>query len=126
MLKWISKIISRFRKPESILTLCGNIDFPPRGTKHFSQNTKVICFPPKWGDGYENIMVIGRHRNSKRYITIIMPSKRINNWRMKRVYEPHVIREMKLNVGWKESDSDKERLEILLASLLKRKVGDHS
>jgi len=126
MLKWISKIISKFRKPDSILTLCGNIDFPPGGTKHFSQNTKVFCFPPRWGDGYKNIMVIGRHRKSKRYITIIMPSKRIKNWRMKRVYEPYVIREMKLSGGWKETDRDKESLEILLASLLKRKVGDHS
>jgi hypothetical protein len=29
-----------------------------RGTKHFSPNTKVYCFPPLWGDGYENIRVV--------------------------------------------------------------------
>lgn len=120
MLKWISRIITRFRKPESVLMLCGNIDFPPRGTKHFRQYAKVFCFPPQWGDGYEHIKVIGRHRKSKRYITIVMSSKRITNWSIKRIYIPHVIREMKLNGGWKGSDLDKETLALLLTSLLKR------
>jgi hypothetical protein len=35
-----------------------------KGTKHFSAGTKVYCYPPVWGDGYENIKVIGRHRKS--------------------------------------------------------------
>src|SRR4051812_11515365 len=24
-----------------------------RGTKHFSAGTKIYCYPPLWGDGYE-------------------------------------------------------------------------
>jgi HSP90 family molecular chaperone len=31
------------------------------GTKHFSPGTKVYCLPAQWGDGYDQILVIGRH-----------------------------------------------------------------
>ena len=34
------------------------------GTKHFSPGTKVYCAPGHWGDGGENIVVIGKHRGS--------------------------------------------------------------
>ncbi|MEH2327085.1 MAG: hypothetical protein V7K32_26695 [Nostoc sp.] len=38
------------------------------GTKHFSPNTKVYCSAPIWGDGYEKIVVAGRHRGSSRLV----------------------------------------------------------
>ncbi len=31
-----------------------------KGTKHFSPNAKVYCFPALWGDGYEHILVLGK------------------------------------------------------------------
>jgi hypothetical protein len=65
-----------------------------RGTKHFSANTKIYCFPGQWGDGYEKIKVIGHHRGSPKLITMVMPRKRLTNWRAKLVYKPYVIREM--------------------------------
>ena len=34
------------------------------GAKHFSPGTKVYCMPGNWGDGYENIVVIAKHRKS--------------------------------------------------------------
>jgi hypothetical protein len=40
------------------------------GTKHFSPNTKVYCSAPIWGDGYEQIVVAGRHSSSKKLVTI--------------------------------------------------------
>jgi hypothetical protein len=78
------------------------------GTKHFSPNTKVYCFPVLWGDGYENIKVIGRHRKNSRSICIIMPSKRIANWRLQKVYNPHIINVMQSQNGWTNSDKDKQ------------------
>jgi hypothetical protein len=45
-----------------------------RGTKHFSAGTKVFCLPAQWGDGYDQIVVIGRHRGSKRFVTMIISS----------------------------------------------------
>lgn len=77
------------------------------GTKHFSPGTKVYCFPPLWGDGYENIKVIGRHRGSRKLITMIIPSKRLENWRVKYVYHPHVIYEiLKEGVLWNKETAE--------------------
>jgi len=58
------------RDVEFVWCLVGNImgDHPvgqnkeiKRGTKYFSPGTKVYCFPPQWGDGYEKIYVIVNH-----------------------------------------------------------------
>lgn len=65
-----------------------------RGTKHFSGNTKVYCFPGEWGDGYENIRVIGRHRGSSRLAVLVMPRRRLTNWRVKLVRHPFVVARM--------------------------------
>ncbi|WP_136666790.1 hypothetical protein [Flavobacterium sp. H122] len=83
----------------------GEIKF---GTKHFSPNTKVYCFPVQWGDGYENIIVIGRHRKTKKLATIIIKSKYITNWRIKKVYNPKIIQLMNNKRGWTNSENDKE------------------
>jgi hypothetical protein len=87
---------------DSLLCLVGNIvpERPygeggkeiRRGTKHFSPGTKVYCFPSQWGDGYEQIKVIGRHRGSKRFVTMIIRSEWVTNWRAKFVYNPEVLR----------------------------------
>jgi hypothetical protein len=58
-----------------------------KGTKHFSSGTKVYCVPPLWGDGYENIKVIGRHRNSTRMVAMIIPSKH-GSWELSHLEEP--------------------------------------
>jgi hypothetical protein len=71
-----------------------------RGTKHFSPNTKVYCFPAQWGDGYENIKVIGRHRGSSRLAVMVIPRKRLTNWRVKLVRHPFVVSQ--LGDAWTE------------------------
>lgn len=64
------------------------------GTKHFSPGTKVYCLPAQWGDGYDQILVIGRHRGSKRFVTMVISWKWITNWRTKVVYHPEVLRRL--------------------------------
>lgn len=91
-----------------------------RGTKHFSPGTKVYCFPAQWGDGFEKIMVIGRPRKSKRFITVILNSKLITNWRIQRVYTPFVKKKMLENRGWDDSDQSKEIIEQMLKWLPER------
>ncbi|MBB1287420.1 hypothetical protein HRH25_23805 [Flavisolibacter sp. BT320] len=91
-----------------------------RGTKHFSPNTKVYCFPPMWGDAYENIKVIGRHRKSKRFIILIMPSAFITNWRLEKVYSPYIVREMYSQKGWTDMDEDRDTIQEMLSWLPQR------
>lgn len=65
-----------------------------RGTKHFAPGAKVYCLPAQWGDGYEKIVVVGRHRATHCYVRIVLPAKRLTNWRTDLVYSPHVIAEL--------------------------------
>jgi hypothetical protein len=64
------------------------------GTKHFSAGTKVYCFPALWGDGYEKVLVIGRHRGSHQFVTMIINSDWVSNWRAQVVYNPEVLRRL--------------------------------
>lgn len=61
------------------------------GTKHFPPGTKIYCMPAQWGDGYAQIKVIGRHRGSKQYVTMVIKSEWVTNWRAKVVYSPEVL-----------------------------------
>ena len=88
------------------------------GTKHFSAGTKVYCYPPLWGDGYEDIKVIGRHRGSRKLVEMVMPSKRLTNWRVKAVYSPFVLARMK--VHWDASKESREKAEAIVAEMRQR------
>ena len=95
------------------------------GTKHFSGGTKVYCLPAQWGDGYEKIIVIGRHRGSKRFETMIVSSEWVTNWRAKVVYAPAVLRRIHDAVAesWKRNWSSQDEVEQYAARMLKRRAG---
>jgi hypothetical protein len=80
------------------------------GTKHFAPQTKVYCLPMIWGDGYENIRVIGKHRKSRKYVCLVMPSRLITNWRLDKVYSPFLLDKMRVQSGWTNEEKDKETI----------------
>lgn len=90
------------------------------GTKKFRPNSKVYCFPALWGDGYENIKVIGRTRHRNSYKTVITSAKYITNWRLKKVYIPFIIQQMKENNGWTDSEESKQDILSMLEWLPQR------
>ncbi len=62
----------------------------------------------------KKIKVIGRHRGSNRYVCIVMPSKHITNWRLQKVYRPYILKVMKSQGGWTDSDYHKEAILTML------------
>ena len=66
-----------------------------RGSKHFTPGTKVYCLPPQWGDGYDKVVAVGIARGSRRWITVVMSSDLITNWRAQVIYEPTVRRRLR-------------------------------
>lgn len=92
------------------------------GTKHFPPKTKVYCFPAQWGDGYEKIVVIGRHRGSHRYVRMVIPSRHVTHWRMKQVYSPKVLRLIK--DGRQHFWKGKQDVEQALRYLLQRDIAE--
>lgn len=88
------------------------------GTKHFSAGTKVYCFPPLWGDGYEDIKVIGRHRGSRKLVEMVMPSKWLTNWRVKMVFSPFVLGRMKGH--WDGSKESRKKADSIVEEMRQR------
>ena len=89
-----------------------------RGTKHFAPGARLYCLPPLWGDGYEKINVVGRHRGSHRYVTMVVRSRWLTNWRAALVHSPHVV--AALAGHWDGSERSKERAEALVETMSKR------
>lgn len=85
-----------------------------RGSKHFSPGTKVYCLPPQWGDGYEKAVVVGLHRGSRKWVTVVMSTSQIANWRAKIVYKPVVLERLQNGFqgprdGWRFKQQWKSR-----------------
>lgn len=80
------------------------------GSKHFSAGTKVYMAPVQWGDGYEQIYVIGKPRHGHNYITIIMRREYIENIRLRKVYNPAVLERMNKSVSrwWGNTDAARD------------------
>lgn len=97
--------------------LAGNVLGIKRGTKQFSPNTKVYCFPDRLGDGYEKFYVLGKPRKSHGLIKVIMQTKYIKNWRIQKIYDSHIISEMVNSFGWTGNEYDKETIENMLKLL---------
>lgn len=117
-------------RPAWVWSLVGNIiDEHPygeektivRGTKHFRPGTKVYVLQSGWDDLHESLPVIGRSRDG-RLIEIVMRSKLIENFRLKKVYSPTIIEMMYRSYvsepeegrvwfgGWGDSDEDRRSI----------------
>lgn len=63
-----------------------------RDPKSFAPGAKVYCLPAPWGDGYEQITVIGHHQQANRFVAMVTSGDRIENWRAQAVYNAEVMR----------------------------------
>lgn len=64
-----------------------------RGSKHFAPGAKLYCSGSSWGPSYyDQIQVVGHHRRSHRFVTMIVSSSWLTNWRVELAYSPYVIR----------------------------------
>lgn len=107
-------------KPEPVWCVVANIveNIPfgaehriRKGTKHFSPGTKIYCYPPLW-DIWNNVQVIGRHRGSRQFATMVINLNWLENCRVKLVYEPHILRAF--SDYWDGTKESKKRAENLL------------
>ena len=82
------------------------------GTKHFSPGTKVHYVSAYWGMGGEQVTVLGLARGSRRWITIDLDVRVLENWRAKVIYEPAVLRRLA-----DSEELDQEKAESIAAAL---------
>ncbi len=62
-----------------------------RGTKHFAPGAKVYLVTGYWGMGGENVIVVGRHRGTRRFVKMNIRSDYLQDWRTELAYSPTVI-----------------------------------
>lgn len=90
-----------------------------KGTKLFSPGTRVYIAPAQWGDGFENVVVIGKPRGKRHLAEYVMPARHICNFRIKKVYDPRALSLMALSTRswWEDSEDAHKRVEKLLESI---------
>lgn len=83
------------------------------GSKQFGPGAKVYIAPAQWGDGFENVCVIGKPRHRRGLIELVMPLRLIENLRLKRVFQPAALERMEKSQYRWWSDSEEDRMTIL-------------
>ena len=61
------------------------------GTKHFVPGAKVYYHRAYWGMGADQVKVTGRHRGSKKLVSVVMARRHLHNWRANMIYKPSVL-----------------------------------
>jgi hypothetical protein len=65
-----------------------------RGSKHFAAGAKLYFIRIVNHDSDPQLEVVGRHRGSHRYSTMIVSLSWLENWRPELVYSPYVARQL--------------------------------
>ncbi|MFS8099040.1 hypothetical protein LFM09_18105 [Lentzea alba] len=80
---------------DELLGWCVVANVAATDLKHFSHGTKLWVLPPQWGDGGQDLVVVGRHRGSPGPVSqMIMPRVHMTNFRVRGVYQPAVHRQL--------------------------------
>jgi hypothetical protein len=64
------------------------------GIQHFSAGSKVWVLPPQWGDGGDQLIVVGHHRGARGrgYTRIVVPRRHLTHFRVQAIYKPALLR----------------------------------
>lgn len=91
-----------------------------KGTKHFRPGAKVYCIPEFGGMAHESIRVIGRPRGSSSFINIVIPTKRIKNFRLQKVYSNSLFEKIsehdiyRVSNNYKLSLNELEQIKVMI------------
>lgn len=65
------------------------------GIKNFAPGTKIYMSLSHWGDGGEQVPVLGKPRHKNGFIECIIRSEYICNYRVEKIYSPLLLKRMK-------------------------------
>ncbi|MFJ7203897.1 hypothetical protein ACIQWR_10240 [Streptomyces sp. NPDC098789] len=77
-----------------------------RGTKSFRGGAKVYVSYVHWGPGGDKITVIGRERNTGRWIVIDMATRNLHSFRPRFVHTPRVLERFHASTRWPAWDAE--------------------
>ena len=79
------------------------------GLRQFSPGTKLYVSYPEWDIGLGRLKVVGRQRGTQSLVTVVVHESYLENWRVKLVRSPNVLKKMKRDfraLGWKKEDAE--------------------
>ncbi|MGW6929060.1 hypothetical protein ACWGE0_03285 [Lentzea sp. NPDC054927] len=89
---------------DELLGWCVVANVAATDLKHFSPGTKLWVLPPQWGDGGQDVVVVGKHRGSPGPLSrMVVPRVHLTDFRVRGVYQPAVHRQ--LTKEWKRGRS---------------------
>lgn len=91
-----------------------------RGSKHFAPGAKLYCDRGSIDGWYDHIKVVGHHRASHRFVTMIVSSSWLTNWRLELAYSPYVIQAFWPR--WDGTPEGKERAQRIVDMMREREV----
>ncbi len=92
-----------------------------QGSKHFEPGAKVYPCGRWSGDGYERPYVVGLHRETQKFISVICPSNRLENWKVELVENPILIFQLRHTVGgWEGASQEKEEAQFWAEAMNER------
>lgn len=85
-----------------------------QGSKHFEPGAEVYPCRQWSGDGYERPYVVGVQRETKKFVSVVFRSNRLENWRVELVENQILIFQLRHTVGgWMGDAKDKEEAQLL-------------
>jgi hypothetical protein len=101
---WVSNVVDE--------RLYGRDKVVREGTQHFRPGAKLYCLPSSWGDAYESLCVLGQPRKSRHFIKLIFRRREMTNFRIEKVRDKRVIRELYEPFGRRDLQSDELHHEL--------------
>jgi hypothetical protein len=88
-----------------------------RGSKHFAPGAKLYFLHVMgYQGGDPQLELVGRHRGSHRFVTMIVSLSWLENWRVNLVYSPQVAKE--LHPYWDGTPASKAKAESYVQKFL--------
>ncbi|NJK69742.1 MAG: hypothetical protein HC941_27435 [Microcoleus sp. SU_5_3] len=86
-----------------------------QGSKHFEPGAKVYPCQQWSGDGYERPYVVGLHRETQKFTSVVCASDRFENWKVELVENPILIFQFQQTTGgwWSDDPKQKEEAQLL-------------
>lgn len=97
---------------------CLKANIGDKETSRLKSGANVYLYPPLWGDGYKSIKVIGKDRETNKFIKIVISASRLKNFKSAKVTKPDII--SRLSSYWQDGEKSLDNVDGLAQEMNQR------
>jgi hypothetical protein len=87
-------------------------------TSRLKSGASVFLYPPLWGDGYKSIKVIGKDKETNKFIEIVVSASKLKNFKSTKVTKPDII--SRLSSYWQDNSKSLDIVDKLAQEMNER------